>query len=153
MSAVTNLLEPEAAIIARLEAALDGHNPSIPVYSVPDLPSIQESQDLAPAIFVVYYTAIVAGTQAEGAWTRYRLTWMVVPVVRNRYDPQSGADSRAEAGAMMATCAAALQGYKPAKGWSGLEADAPAPGFFDVGFAYYPLAFSTTVELKGDPSQ
>lgn len=148
-----NLLAPEPEIIARLKAAIAAQGLTVGVYGVPDLPAIQDDQHLAPAVFVVFNGVEIAQSKANGAWVVYRTTWTIVPVVRNRRDPKTGTDSREEAGALMTLVAQALQGHKPAKGWTALEAASPVAGFFDVGFAYYPLAFSTSTEIKGDTQE
>lgn len=147
---VLNLISPEPLIQAALEAALADTDPQVGVYTLADLPAIQDNQHLAPAVFLIYAGLEIGQTRADQRWVTYQVAWHVIPVVANLYDPKSGRDSRLEAGQIMGRCCNALQGLKIAKGWTALQAVPPQPPFFDVGFTYYPLSFATAAELKGD---
>lgn len=143
-----NFLSAEPLIVARLEAKV----PGVKVFSAADLAGVAEAKQTTPALHVLF-SGYRPTRQQEGSHGRIQegeQTWFVVAAVRNLRSPQTGEHAREEAGPVLATVLAALQGWKPSTGHGPLELAPGARAGFKNGFGYFPLAFTTKVVTRGD---
>ena len=117
------------------------------VYEPADL-SVLEAKSLAtPCAHVVYLGDRVEDTNQGGAVHVVEQTWAVVLVDKLA----AGADTRQAAfGPLLASVITRLIGYKPRLSSPLARINPPGRPWYRNGYGYYPLAFKTTLRLKGD---
>lgn len=137
-----DFMAAEPHIVQRLKDALAGLTPAVHVLTGADLAGVVEASQRTPAVHVLWRGFRVLESRPDGAAARLDHTWAVVAAVRNVRTLASGAEARAEAGALAARAGAALMGYRPPNvaGPMRLTA-APAAMHSAQGFFYLPLAF------------
>ncbi len=106
-----------------------------------DLADIKEETQRTPCLHLMYYGDQLPETSNGGAYMPIKQTWLVIVVVRQ---------SRTEnAGELITRTIKALAGKKAGPTGPWLRVNTPAKPRFSDGFAYYPLAFTSQMRLKG----
>lgn len=137
-----DFLAPEPHIVARLQEALAEQRPAVHVLTGADLAAVVEAKQVVPAVHVLWRGFQVRESRMDGAVARLDHIWAVVAAVRNVRTLASGADARAQAGALAALAGAALMGWRPPNTAGPMRlANAPAAAYSAAGFFYLPLAF------------
>lgn len=137
-----DFLAPEPHIVARLRTALASLLPAVHVLTGADLAAVIEAKQPVPAVHVLWRGFKVLEARSDGTAARLDHTWAVVAAVRNVRTLTTGADARAEAGALAALAGAALMGWRPPNVAGPMRlANAPAAAHSPAGFFYLPLAF------------
>lgn len=137
----------EGAIVARIKAQVPGLRDVLTAAEAADVQSTRQRTPAAHVLFAGYEPI----KQNQGA-AQIRTTWAVVVAVKNTRAPIAGDEARDEAGPFMASIIAALIGWKPAEGHSALQVQAGAPPFYDNGYGYFPLAFTTETTIRQNPA-
>jgi hypothetical protein len=141
--AENDFLAVEPHIVARIRAALIDVTPAVHVLTATDLATVKELSQPVPAVHVLWRGCRVLETRYDGAAARLEHTWAVVAAVRNVRTLGSGADARAEAGALAARAGAALMGWTaPQTAGPFKLSGSPSAGPSAAGYFYLPLAFT-----------
>ncbi|MEQ8511227.1 MAG: hypothetical protein RJP96_02765 [Algiphilus sp.] len=148
----TDFLGLEPLIVARLkEVAPEG----VQVLTVNDLDGVREQSQHTPSYQIHYQqtTPADAADRAPDVVTRQAVTqtWAVVVVTRNAKSQRSGSDARAQASELLGTAIESLLGWlPPGNQFRRLRlAVAPRPQYGAGGVVYFPLLFTTRMELSG----
>lgn len=149
-----NFITPEAAIVQRLTAALmTGSDACVrAVLTAPEMADVQESGQTVPAVYVVYRGWAVEGADPQLRVT-YRHRWVVTVAVGSKARMKESFDRHSEAGPIVRRVTAALHGWAPAVGFSRLAPITPPAPAYSPGYAYFPLAFSTTATGVADAAR
>lgn len=126
----------EPQLVARLVAGVNVAG--LKVLSAPELDGIVAASQPVPAVHVVF--GGFERLEAERGLIEAVETWLTVIVVRNVRAANRGADTRADAGAIMDAAFAALNGWHP-EGYRPLLPATPPAGGYEAGFGYFPLAW------------
>lgn len=143
-------MQLEAAIVARVQAAVAGQLPAVHVLTGADIASAKDVAQLSPAVHVIY-----GGYQvAEAAGRQWRLVhrWYVVAAVRAsagaRASGKASTAARQGAGTLAAQVAAALAGESLPGAAGVLElVSPPAPQYHD-GLHLLPVALQAQSIFK-----
>jgi len=144
-----NMLALEPLIKARLDDWLSDQSPVPHVLATPDLAGVTEEKQLAPAVHVVYFGMRIKEVIAEGCKAMIEQDWLTVVVVRNVRNARRGDAARSEAGLLLAMTWSALAGWSPGAGMRRLRPASPPASAYTAGFAYHPLAWTTTLQMRG----
>ena len=116
-----------------------------------DLQGVAETEQITPAVHVVFDGITPTREQGEGAVQEFEQRWVVVAAVRNLREARTGAGVREDASPIIDEVLGALLGWRPLLELSPLKAAvSPKPAFF-AGFGYFPFAFTTRVVARGNP--
>lgn len=119
------------------------------VFDAPDLASVTEAQQSAPAVHVLYRGFSIQ--RPNPAWEEVEQQWDTIIVVRN-VAGLPGASSEIDAGPLMARTVAALRPWVPAPDCSGpLHLSNPLRPAFKAGFGYYPIGWRVTLRVPTRP--
>lgn len=145
---IVNYFEPEAAIVARLQAEVPG---IIKIYTPFDLQGVVEGSQASPALHVVYSGDGVGGASPgpqAGAGTAKIVDqrWLVVLAVRTAAAQlQDTTEIRTKAGELIPRILGALQGWQPVQWMRPLaRVSGPSSGY-SSSFAYFPFLFEGRV--------
>jgi len=131
-------LTAEPLIIDRLKVTM----PTLRgVFGMADLASVQLSQQINPAAFVVYDGDVVGVAAGQGAVQMVSERWLVVVSVMNVRDIRGGTSARVEAGVLIGEVIAALAGWQPSPAHRPMTRIAAPKPIFNAGFLSIPLAF------------
>lgn len=141
-----NFHAAEAGIVERIKAATQvGAGAWARAVETRDkLATVAEEMQTVPAVYVVYDGYVVLDANDQQALLAHR--WLVIVAIGNATQGREAAPRNQEAGPYVAAVFAALQGYRP-PGSTGplVPATPPRPYYSEAKFAYYPVAFTTTV--------
>ena len=151
-----NYLAMEKALTARIEALDVARS----VLTVQDFLAAVPGDDKLPAVLVAYdgesIAAVGEGTPRAGravAARSYTVVqrWAVAVVTRNIRNSRAGDTAREQAGEVLSRLILGLSGWTPnGEIWQPLvRGDASAP-FYEGGKFFYPLGFSTRMEVTPD---
>lgn len=111
-----------------------------------------EEMQIVPAVYVVYDGYVVTDANPFEAALAHR--WVVVVAVSTAAQPREAAPLNSEAGPYIWDVIHALHGFVPAGASSALvPTTPPRPYFSEARFAYYPVAFVSSVvhSIRGGP--
>lgn len=141
-----NFHEAETGIVARLKATTQA-GPGAWARAVETrdvLATVAEEMQTTPAIYVVYDGFGVLEADEQRALIAHR--WLAVVAIGNATQGREAAPRNQESGPYVAAVVAALHGYRPPGSTTGLvPATPPRPYYSEAKFAYFPVAFTTTV--------
>jgi len=155
MTATSNAadyLALEDLIVARLQA--ETAMPDRQVLTAPDIEEVEEQQQTTPAYHVIYAGDRAAGgARGVAANARAQVVeqlWLVVVAVKNVRKVRRGKAAREDAGPWVTEAIAALQGWKPASGYSHVQRDLSAPpAAYQAGYFYVPTLWAVTFSTVG----
>jgi hypothetical protein len=147
---MSNLLGVEPLIVARLEEKLAAHDPRPHILTAPDLADVAEEKQLTPAVHVVYGGMRIAQDDGHGSYIELEQTWYTVIAVRNLRDMRKGSAARADAGELLDAVFRALTGWKPGLDIRALRPATAPRAAYSGGFGYYPLAWTTRMQMRGE---
>lgn len=110
------------------------------VYLSDELADLHEDKQTAPAVHVIYYGDTLPEAKNAGHLMQIKQTWLVVLVVRKR-DKNHGE--------YMTNIIRSLSGQVLDGAGPWLRVNTPAKPQFTKGYAYYPLAFTCQMKMKG----
>lgn len=144
--ALTDHLAVEGLLIARIGAQVQGLRA---VLSAADLAGVSQTQQVTPAVHVLYAGDQVPTGEGARGWTgtpqKINQHWMAVVAVRNARTQRSGEAARSDAGPLLSQLIAALAGYTLGPDFGPLmRVPAPQPAY-DASWAYFPTQW--TVEF------
>lgn len=130
-------------LIARLKSEI----PNRTALGAAELNKLFERDITAGGIHVIYHG--IKGIMALGDYiSKIEQLWMVVIGARTLRSEMEGWH---DAGMLLASVGNALQGWKPAPGWSSMRMEVPPSNLnFEDGMSYYPLLFSITAYINPD---
>lgn len=134
---MTHFLALEPAIVARLEEAMPE--------GVQVLTAVDMQSTIAPSVQVIYDGYAVG--QRTGAVVALRQQWLTVVTVRNTKTVRAGVGMRDEAGPLIDQVIEAMHRLR-VEGYMPLTLENAPPPLYAGGFAYFPLAWSTTLNLR-----
>lgn len=141
-----NFHAAEGGIVERLKAVLQS-GPGAWARAVETrdvLATVAEEMQTTPAVYVVYDGFAVLEANEQQALLAHR--WLAIVAIGNATQGREAAPRNQEAGPRVADVLAALHGYRPPGSTTALvPATPPRPYYSDAKFAYYPVAFTTTV--------
>jgi len=151
MTAIDNLLGAEPLIVARItETMMSGEDAVLrQVLTRPDLAAITESMQNAPAVSVVFDGFVVQGgapAELEHA-AQLAQRWLTVITVKNIADSKGAAARNQDAGPILRRLWNALHGHTLGPGFTPLIPVSPPRAYYSAGFAYFPLAWSTSMTM------
>jgi len=151
MATIDNLLIAETAIVERVTAQMmTGSNAVLrKVLTMMDLASIPEEQQTVPSVSVVYDSHAVGGgseVDLESTAT-LKQRWITVVAVASAVRMRESAVRNQEAGPLLLALWNALHGFEPGKGLSPLLPLTPPRAYYSAGYAYFPLAWSTSLTM------
>ena len=139
-------LSAEFLIIERLENTISG----IKILSTSELSSVSDRSQTTPAIHVIYAGDKI---ESEGGQMRshifIRQKWLTVLAIRNIRDIKNGATKNSLAGEILFQIHSFLAGYQLSKDHGFLRREPGPTPQYSNNFAYFPLMFSTKIEMKG----
>ena len=142
-----NYLAAEALIIARLKENVEALKT---VSDWSDYTTLDEASFTSPAAYVLFLGYRPVQEHSDGAVQQTEQLWGVVVAVRNARQARSKSGVREDAGPLMASVMAVLQGWKPSNEHSALKLttlDSARPSYgATVGF--FPMTFATRVVIK-----
>jgi hypothetical protein len=138
---MSNPLDLEPMLLARLQTALAGLVPAVHVLTAAELADVAEERQLVPAVHLLF--GDLKPLEAVGADTRVACTWLTVVAVRNVAAQRKGATQRANSAVLLQAVYAALAGWKPTGQSKPLELAPSAAGGHSNGFFYLPLTWRT----------
>ncbi|MCK9987646.1 MAG: hypothetical protein AzoDbin1_04118 [Azoarcus sp.] len=141
-----NFHAAESGIVAELKAATQA-GPGAWARAVETrdvLATVAEEMQTPPAIYVVYDGFVVIEADEQRALIAHR--WLAVVAIGNATQGREAAPRNQESGPYVAAVIAALHGYRPPGSMTALvPATPPRPYYSEAKFAYYPVAFTTSV--------
>jgi len=143
---IENLLVAEELIIERLENTID----DIKILSTADLSGVTERSQIIPAIHVVYagYKLETEGQQSQ-SMAFIRQKWITMIVDRDIRSIKNGKTISPNAGIVHSQIIKSLFGYQLSPDHSFMRLESPQPPRYANNFAYYPIPFSTKIQLEG----
>ncbi len=148
MGVLTNHLSAEPLIIAQIQARVPELKAVLDAW---ELSEIEERSQITPAVHVLYggdYPGETAGRAAVARIDQHWQLWVVVRVLK------TAKTARQNAGLLITKTIEALAGWQPDTNHgpmvlvpTGVEPQ------YRVGFAYFPVRFSTEVVVKGTQAQ
>jgi hypothetical protein len=111
-----------------------------------DLASIPEEKQITPAVHVVFDGFLIAGQGAELEMVALQSQrWITVVAVANSARMREAAARNQDAGPLLFQLFKALHGFVPAPGLTKLAPLSPPRAYYSAGFAYFPLAWTTSM--------
>lgn len=148
--AIDNLLIPESFIVQRITTEMMTGAAAVlrAVMTKEDLESITEEKQVVPAVSVVFDGFFVngAGTELE-SMAGLGQRWLTVVTVANSARMRESAHRNQGAGPLLWKLWQALHGFVPVKGFTPLVPISPPRPHYSGGFAYFPLAWSTSMTM------
>ena len=139
-------LAAEKLIMQKLSASIT----EVKILSTAELASVSERSQVTPAIHVIY-----AGDKIddEGGQMRsyvfIRQRWLTVLAIRNIRNITDGSTINSTAGELLLQIHNILSGFKLSDDHSFLRREPGPTPQYSNNFAYFPLMFSTKIELQG----
>lgn len=140
-------LEPR--LVALLKTALAGMSPAVHVLTTAELSEVQESNQLTPAVHVVYGGYRI--DQDVGSAWRLEHVWYAVTVVRNVAKVRSGAAGRQDAGAIATVVALALADAQVDGAAERLSLISPPIPSHKAPYSYLPTAVRAVTHFQKPP--
>lgn len=148
MPAAATLTGLEPLVITHLRERLPD---AVHVTPARDLAGVVENRQKTPAVQIYPRGYRVLETQPAGALARFEVTFVAVVVVRTPKAQLDGAAAWDDVGPLADQVLALLMGWRPGNGYGHLEAaNAPPPQWTPGGFGYFPLAFTSTLTVRGE---
>lgn len=147
---MSRFLSAEPLFVARLTERLADLDPRPHVLTAPDLAGVTEEQQLSPAVHIVYLGSALSQETGDGLITQIEQTWLTVIAVRHVASIRSGDAARADASVLLDAVWAALAGWRPSDDLRRLRPATPPRSGYTAGFGYYPLAWTTRLQMRGD---
>lgn len=148
------ILDPEAAIVARLQARIDegtwttSKKPR--VLAAADLANMEERSQIVPALYVIFDGYEPTQQVGDGRVQEISQDWTIAVAVRNAYSHQNAQGVRDEANPLIDLVLGAMLGWSPGTGFRTFKMQpGVGPVFSDAGFGYFPLQFQTRVAVRG----
>jgi hypothetical protein len=152
VSLPVNYLEAEGFIIKALKDGLMQAGSGIVrnVFGMHDLSRIKESEQFAPAVYVVYGGDKPAHIDGVGISDEYRFTfvqqWLVIVCVKTAETQAALATPKHDiAGPIISKVLGLLFGKQPSKMHTPFKRGASLLPYFDASYGHYPLVFETDV--------
>lgn len=112
------------------------------VYYNRELSELAETSQVSPCLHVIYYGDQLPETANAGALMQIKQTWLVVLACRVGRKEQAG---ELMIDVIKSLAGKAINGMGP---W--LRVNSPVKPKFTKGYAYYPLAFTCQMRLRGN---
>jgi hypothetical protein len=141
-----NFLAAEQGILARLKHHLQSGADAWAreVASRDVLATVAEEMQHCPAVYVVYDGFTVQDADEQRALLAHR--FLTILAIANATQGRDATPRNQSAGVLLPDIVAALHGYVPPECSGGLiPVSAPRPYYSEAKFAYFPLAWQTTV--------
>jgi phage gp37-like protein len=137
-----NYLAAEEAIIARLQAEVDGLRG---VFGAMDQAAILKQSQGGAAVYVVWAGDTIPRDDTDGGQV-VRQQWLICVHVHNPRDQVTGGEARKDAGTIITEVLEALTDWSPGDGFSVFHRiTAPRPRYAKGGHGYFYLTFETTL--------
>jgi hypothetical protein len=140
-----NFMALEPRLVALLKDAVAGLSPAVHVFTVADLADVQESNQMTPALHVVYGGYRIA--QDIGTAWRLEHTWYAVAVCRSAATVRSGEKARQDAGILATRAALALAGARVAGAAERLALVSPPGPSYKAPYTYLPTAVRAVTHM------
>lgn len=124
-----------------LKAALETVPNIKQVNYITDLADLGESSQRTPCLHFLYFGDQLPDTANAGNLMQIKQTWLVILVVRQ--------GRKENAGPHLVNTIRAIAGKKAGDTGPWLRVNSPIKPRFTKGFAYYPLAFTCQMRMKG----
>ena len=147
-SLIDDYLALETLLIDRLTDQVPALDEAL---SAADLDGITDAQVNTPSAHVIYLGDLVPeGAKFNSGCSQIvDQRWLVWVVVRNLRTTITGADNRADAGPLLVTINAALQGWKASPEFGELKRITPPAVRYRNGNGYFPLAYKARITSRG----
>ena len=141
-----NFMGLEPHLVALLKAAVAGMRPAVHVLTTAELAEVQESNQLTPALHLVYGGYRIA----EDIGTAWRLehTWYAVACCRSAAMVRSGAKARQDAGLLATRAALALADARVPGAAAPLTLITPPTPSHNAPYTYLPTAVRAVTHIR-----